>query len=96
MKRILIIEDDLSILRGLKDILGEEGYEVIAALDGEAGLRLVKEKTMGAGRVRPPNGVGIVWRIRLLQAFSEESLQVLPAAQPGYVRIKTSQQQWPH
>ena len=44
MKRILIIEDDLSILRGLKDILGEEGYEVVAALDGEAGLRLAREK----------------------------------------------------
>jgi len=44
MKRILIIEDDLSILRGLKDILMEEGYEVHIALDGEAGYRLSREK----------------------------------------------------
>lgn len=45
MKRILIIEDDLSILRGLKDILSGEGYEVSAALDGEAGYRLAREKS---------------------------------------------------
>jgi DNA-binding response OmpR family regulator len=44
MKHILIIEDDLSILRGLKDVLSEEGYEVSVALDGEAGYRLVRER----------------------------------------------------
>ena len=44
MKRILIIEDDLAILRGLKDNLEYEKYEVITATDGEQGYGLMKEK----------------------------------------------------
>lgn len=35
---VLIIEDDPSMLRGLKDNFEFEGYHVITAIDGEAGL----------------------------------------------------------
>jgi DNA-binding response OmpR family regulator len=38
--RILIIEDDASILRGIKDNLEFEGYEVITAMEGKEGLDL--------------------------------------------------------
>ena len=41
---LLIIEDDISILRGLKDNLAFEGYEVLAASDGQDGLNLAIEK----------------------------------------------------
>ena len=44
MKRILIVEDDLAILRGLKDNLEYESYEVVTAVDGERGYALLKEK----------------------------------------------------
>lgn len=44
MKRILIVEDDLAILRGLKDNLEYESYEVLTAVDGERGYALLKEK----------------------------------------------------
>ncbi len=44
MKRILIIEDDAAILRGLKDNLEYESYEVQTAADGEEGYFLIKEK----------------------------------------------------
>jgi len=44
MKRILIIEDDAAILRGLKDNLEYESYEVLTAADGEEGYYLIKEK----------------------------------------------------
>jgi DNA-binding response OmpR family regulator len=44
MKRILIIEDDAAILRGLKDNLEFEHYEVLIAADGEQGYCLVHEK----------------------------------------------------
>jgi len=37
MKRILIIEDDISILSGLQDVLTFKSYEVITATDGEKG-----------------------------------------------------------
>ena len=41
-ERILIIEDDPSILRGLDLNLGMEGYKVRTASDGEEGLRLAR------------------------------------------------------
>jgi len=44
MKRILVVEDDLAILRGLKDNLEFESYEVLTAADGEQGYGLLKEK----------------------------------------------------
>lgn len=44
MKRILVIEDDLAILRGLKDNLEYESYEVLTATDGEQGYCLIREK----------------------------------------------------
>jgi len=44
MTHILIIEDDLALLRGLKDNLLAESYEVSTATDGEAGYRMIREK----------------------------------------------------
>jgi len=44
MTRVLIVEDDPAILRGLKDNLLVESYEVLTASDGEAGYRLVREQ----------------------------------------------------
>jgi DNA-binding response OmpR family regulator len=45
MSRIIIIEDDRAILRGLKDNLEFESYEVLTATDGEQGYRLIKEQS---------------------------------------------------
>lgn len=47
MKTILIIEDDISILDGLKDNLEFEGYRVYAETDGKRGLQLALEKNIG-------------------------------------------------
>jgi DNA-binding response OmpR family regulator len=44
MSVVLIVEDDSAILRGLKDILRFERYDVLTATDGESGLRLALEK----------------------------------------------------
>ena len=44
MKKILVIEDDISILRGLKDNLEYEGYTVIEESNGIKGLKLALEK----------------------------------------------------
>lgn len=41
-EKILVVEDDPSILRGLQLNLGMEGYVVRSAADGEAGLRLAR------------------------------------------------------
>jgi DNA-binding response OmpR family regulator len=45
MSRILVVEDDPAILRGLRDNLACESYEVLTAGDGETGERLVMEKS---------------------------------------------------
>jgi DNA-binding response OmpR family regulator len=45
MKTILIIEDEAALQKTMGDVLSQEGYEVHSALDGEAGVRLAKEKT---------------------------------------------------
>ena len=44
-EKIVVIEDDPSILRGLQLNLGMEGYLVRSATDGETGLRLAKTES---------------------------------------------------
>lgn len=44
MSRVLIVEDDPSILRGLSDNLRFEGYEVITVADGHAGFTALHEQ----------------------------------------------------
>ena len=44
MTRILVVEDEPAILRGLMDNLRYEAYEVLGASDGETGYRLIREK----------------------------------------------------
>jgi DNA-binding response OmpR family regulator len=39
MKRILVIEDDPAILKGLETVLATEGYDLLVATDGEKGTR---------------------------------------------------------
>ena len=43
MSRILVVEDDAAILRGLKDNLAAESYDVVTAADGAEGLRLSQD-----------------------------------------------------
>jgi DNA-binding response OmpR family regulator len=44
MKTILFIEDESALQKTFGEILRQEGFEMISALDGELGLRLAKEK----------------------------------------------------
>jgi DNA-binding response OmpR family regulator len=43
MTKVLVIEDDPAILRGIADNLGFEGYQVITAPDGTVGAKLLRE-----------------------------------------------------
>ena len=38
VSRILIVEDDLAILRGLEDNFRADGFDVLTAVDGQSGL----------------------------------------------------------
>lgn len=44
MSRILVVEDDPAILRGLADNLRFESHEVLTATDGEVACTLIREK----------------------------------------------------
>ena len=44
MQRILIVEDEQEMARGLRDILEFEGYEVVTAATGKEGLQSVSRK----------------------------------------------------
>lgn len=44
MKKILFIEDESALQKAATQILTEEGYQVLSALDGEIGLRLAQEE----------------------------------------------------
>jgi len=45
-KVILFIEDESALQKTFGEILKQEGYEMISALDGETGLRLSKSKKL--------------------------------------------------
>jgi DNA-binding response OmpR family regulator len=42
MKKILIVEDELNMVKGLKDNLEFEGYEVDTAMEGNSGLQKIQ------------------------------------------------------
>ncbi len=44
MKRVLIIEDDPAILKGLETALGEEHYEILTSMNGEKGYAVAKKE----------------------------------------------------
>ena len=44
MKTILFIEDESALQKTFGELLTQEGYQMISALDGEIGLRLAKSK----------------------------------------------------
>ena len=44
MKTILFIEDESVLQKTFGEIIAQEGYQMISALDGETGLRVAKEK----------------------------------------------------
>ena len=90
MSRILVVEDEPALLRGLQDNLKAESHEVIAASDGETGLRLAREtkpdlivldlmlpKMSGYEICRTLRSEGLAMPIIILTARGEESDRVL-------------------
>jgi len=90
MSKVLVIEDDAAILRGLADNLIHEGYEVVTATTGEAGYDLQKSqkpdllildlmlpRMSGLELCRKLRSEGVQIPILMLTAKSEESDRVI-------------------
>jgi len=90
MTRILVVEDDPAILRGLADNLEFESYEVLTAGDGDTGYGLIHEqkpdlivldlmlpKLSGYELCRKVRGEGNTTPILMLTARGEEADRVL-------------------
>lgn len=90
MSRILIVEDEPALLRGLEDNLKAETYEVITASDGETGLKLAREtkpdlivldlmlpKVSGYEICQKLRQEGVTTPILILTARGEEADRVL-------------------
>jgi DNA-binding response OmpR family regulator len=89
MIKVLVVEDDPAILRGLADNLRFEGYEVFTAQDGEAGSRqqrahkpdlivldLMMPRLGGLDLCKRLRGEGVHTPILMLTARSEEADRV--------------------
>jgi DNA-binding response OmpR family regulator len=44
-KKILIVDDEIDLVKGLAIILESKGYEAVLAYDGEEGIKKVKEES---------------------------------------------------
>lgn len=90
MSRILVVEDDPAILRGLADNLEFESYEVLTASDGELACRLIREhnpdliildlmlpRLSGYEVCRKVRSEGVMTPIVMLTARGEEGDRVL-------------------
>jgi len=90
MTRVLVVEDDPAILRGLIDNLAYEKYDVLSAMDGETAYRLIREQTLdlilldlmlpnlsGLELCRKVRAEGVATPIVMLTARGEESDRVL-------------------
>ena len=88
--RILIVEDEPAILRGLQDNLRLEGFDVVTAADGESGYKLALEskpdlmildlmlpRMSGYEICRKLRAAGVNTPILILTARSEETDRVL-------------------
>lgn len=90
VSKILVVEDEPAILRGLQDNLRLEGFEVLTAADGESGYKLAIEakpdlmildlmlpRMSGYEVCRKLRTLGVNTPILILTARSEETDRVL-------------------
>jgi DNA-binding response OmpR family regulator len=90
MSRILVVEDDPAILRGLADNLAFESYDVVTATDGDTARSLIRQRQLdlivldlmlprisGYEVCRHARAEGVTTPIIMLTARSEEADRIL-------------------
>ena len=103
MSRILVVEDDPAILRGLADSLRRESYEVLTAADGESAwcqieqkppdlvvLDLMLPKLSGYEVCRKMRGKGLNTPILMLSARGQEGHLLRRGPAPSRATLETA------
>ena len=93
MNRIVVVEDDPAILRGLADNLRAESYEVLSAADGSDGYRLVCDERpdLVILDVMLPDGDG---RDLLRRHLARLAASGRPVADPTLARLTADYIRW--
>ena len=79
MKKILIVDDENVIVEVLRDVLQENGYQVIVAMDGmQATMQAIKHKPdLILLDISMPAGGGIAVYNRLKQSVDTQAIPVI-------------------
>ena len=92
-KTILIIEDDLDIQNFISRVLELEGYRVLRAINGQAGLAIVEAKPVSLVlldlRLPGPDGWSILHEIRANPKLTHIPVVVLTAIAESVQQRKT-------
>ena len=57
-KRLLLVDDEAAIIKGLKFSLEQDGYEILTAYDGAEALEKFRSNNPGAGHRYLPQSPG--------------------------------------
>lgn len=83
-KRILVVDDEFSIVETLREILAFEGYDVMAASDGVAGLHtfasFAPEIVLSDQMMPGMSGIQMVDEIRAMERGPDVAIVLMSAA----------------
>jgi two-component system, chemotaxis family, chemotaxis protein CheY len=72
-KKILAVDDSVSIRKSISFVLGQEGYEIIEAVDGQDGLEKAKKEKFALviTDINMPNmdGIELIKRLRQTEGY---------------------------
>ncbi|MCW5981421.1 MAG: sigma-54-dependent Fis family transcriptional regulator [Bryobacteraceae bacterium] len=91
--RILVVEDERAALHSLTVMLGDEGYDVLAAEDAESGLEMAlrEEPDLALLDIRLPRMDGLTMLQRLRDGYSETAVIVMTADTTSSSAIRATQ-----
>lgn len=93
MERILLIEDDTTLVALYRDLLEKEGYEVTVATDGQQGLQLATDTRPNIiilDIILPKmNGMQVLTHIRATEWGKKEPIIILTNIDPDDTQLQT-------
>ncbi len=96
---VLIAEDDAGVRMTLEFVLADEGFEVLAAEDGEQALNLALERSPDAilldGMMPKMTGKQVLTALRALKATADTPVFVLTGMDPVFENAGGADAEWP-